>query len=313
MVLRTSIAASAFAFSAGTAAIAFQSNQSPSASAALLSEVIQVDTSNPPGNERKLDELLVSKFKPLGFEVEIIPTPDATKAHFIARLKSNGAKKPILLAAHADVVGVEREKWSFEPFAGTVKDGYVYGRGALDFKGGLAVFAEAVMRLARNKIPLNRDVIFLSEADEEGGKYNTTTLADSHWDKIDCEFALNEGGWIMKNPDGSVRYVSISTADKSGITLLITARGTSTHSSMPRPDNAIFHLSRAMTKLSQFDTKPHLIPSTRAFFETLAKTSQPPMSTYFSDLVHSSDPTALERADKEISKDLLYHAIMRDT
>jgi acetylornithine deacetylase/succinyl-diaminopimelate desuccinylase-like protein len=293
--------------------LAWQAGQRSSRTVALLSEVIQVDTSNPPGNERKLDELLLSKFKPLGFEVEIISTPDPAKAHFIARLKGNGSQKPILLAAHADVVGVEREKWTVDPFAGTVKDGYVYGRGALDFKGGLAVFAEAVMRLARNKIPLTRDVIFLSEADEEGGKYNTTTLAESHWDKIDCEFALNEGGWIMKNPEGRVRYVSISTADKSGITLLITARGTSTHSSMPKPDNAIFHLSRAMAKLSQFDTKPHLIPSTKAFFETLAQTSQPPMSTYFSDLVNSSDPAAVERADKEISKDLLYHAIMRDT
>lgn len=312
-MLKLGICFSLVLLCAGTAAIAFQVNRSSSSTAALLSEVIQIDTSNPPGNERKLDELLVSKFKPLGFDVEIIPTPDPAKAHFIARLKGNGIHKPVLLAAHADVVGVEREKWSLDPFAGTIKDGYVYGRGALDFKGGLAVFAEAVMRLARNKVPLNRDVIFLSEADEEGGKYNTTTLAESHWDKIDCEFALNEGGWIMKNPDGSVRYVSISTADKSGITLLITARGISTHSSMPAPDNAIFHLSRAMAKLSQFDTKPHLIPSTKAFFETLAKTSQPPMSTYFSDLVNSSDKAAVERADKEISKDLLYHAIMRDT
>lgn len=302
----------AFALSAGAGAI-FQSDQSPSRTATLLSQVIQVNTSNPPGNERKLDELLASKFRPLGFEVEIVPTPDPAKAHFIARLKGDGSRKPILVAAHADVVGVEREKWSFDPFAGTIKDGYVYGRGALDFKGGLAVFAEAVMRLARNKVPLNRDVIFLSEADEEGGKYNASALAESNWDKIDCEFALNEGGWILKNPDGSVRYVSISTADKSAITLLITARGTSTHSSMPQPDNAIYHLSRAMAKLSEFDTKPHLIPSTKAFFETLAKTSDPPMSTYFSDLVNSSDPAVVERADKEISKDILYHAIMRDT
>ncbi len=101
------------------------------------------------------------------FEVEIIATPDVGKAHFIARIKGDGTKKPVLLAAHADVVGVEREKWSVDPFAGEVKDGYVYGRGAIDVKGGLAVFAEAVMRLAKNHIPLHRDVILLSEADEE--------------------------------------------------------------------------------------------------------------------------------------------------
>lgn len=145
-----------------------------------------------------------------------------------------------------DVVGVEREKWTFDPFAGTIKDGFVYGRGALDFKGGLAVFAEAVMRLAQNKVPLKRDIIFLSEADEEGGKYNTMWLAQSNWDKMDCEFALNEGGLIMKRPDGSVRYVIFSTADKSGVTLLVTAHGTSAYSSLRRPDNAIFRLARAM-------------------------------------------------------------------
>jgi acetylornithine deacetylase/succinyl-diaminopimelate desuccinylase-like protein len=284
-----------------------------SKTAQLLTEIIRVNTSNPPGNEKALDELLAAKFKPLGFEIEIISTPDPVKGHFFARLKGDGSAKPILLAAHADVVGVEREKWTLDPFAGTIKDGYVYGRGALDFKGGLAVFAEAVMRLAQNKVPLKRDIIFLSEADEEGGKYNTMWLAQSNWAKMDCEFALNEGGWIMKNPDGSVRYVSISTADKSGITLLLTAHGTSTHSSLPRPDNAIYRLSRAMAKLSAYDTKPKLTPSTREFFMTLAKTSKPPMSTYFENLVNSSDPAVVAEADKMISENTLLHAIMRNT
>jgi acetylornithine deacetylase/succinyl-diaminopimelate desuccinylase-like protein len=175
----------------------------------LLAEIIRIDTSNPPGNEAKLATFLKTKFEPLGLQIDIIPTPDPAKAHFIARLKGDGSKKPILLAAHADVVGVEREKWSVDPFAGVIKDGYVYGRGALDFKGGLAVFAQAVMRLAKNNVPLGRDVIFLSESDEEGGVYDTTWLAKDHFDKIECEFALNEGGWIIKNlTDPSVTSVS---------------------------------------------------------------------------------------------------------
>ena len=294
-------------------ALAADAPRPASATAALLADVIRVDTSNPPGNEAKLAAFLKTKFEPLGFQIDIIPTPDPKKAHFIARLKGDGSKKPILLAGHADVVGVEREKWSVDPFEGVVKDGYVMGRGAIDFKGGLAVFAEAVMRLARNKVPLSRDVIFLSEADEEGGTYNTMWLAKDHWDKIDCEFALNEGGWIIKNPDGTVRYVSISTADKSGVSLLLTARGTSTHSSMPRPDNAIFTLSKAMAKIADYDTQPKLIPSTREFFTTLEKTSQPPMSTYFHDLVNSDDPEKVKAADRAISKDPLLHAIMRNT
>jgi acetylornithine deacetylase/succinyl-diaminopimelate desuccinylase-like protein len=280
----------------------------------LLAELIRVDTSNPPGNTGKLAELLAAKFRPLGVDVAIIPTPDAGKAHFIARIKGDGTKKPVLLAAHADVVGVEREKWSVDPFAGQVKDGYVYGRGAIDVKGGLAVFAEAVMRLAKNHIPLHRDVILLSEADEEGGgRYSTTWLAESHWDVMDCEFALNEGGWIIKAATGGVQYVSISTADKVSIPLIVTAQGTSTHSSMPRPDSAIFTLSKAMAKLADYETPVELIPSTREFFETLAKTSETPLSTYFQDLVSSNDPQVIQKADRAISTNPLLHAIMRNT
>src|SRR5258708_1287765 len=152
--------------------------------AALLVELIRVNTSNPPGNEGSVATLLASRFKALGFETEIIPTPEPGKAHLIARLRGNGSKRPILLAAHADVVGVEREKWSVDPFAGIVKDGAVMGRGAIDFKGGIAVFARAAMMLAERKVPLDRDVIVLVEADEEGGKYGTSWLAREHWSQI---------------------------------------------------------------------------------------------------------------------------------
>ncbi len=288
---------------------AFQANPT----AELLTELIRVDTSNPPGNEGKLDDLLAAKLKPLGFEIDIFPAPESGKSHLIARLRGDGSARPVLLAAHADVVGVEREKWSLDPFAGIVRDGYVYGRGAIDFKGGIAVFAEAVMRLAREKVPLKRDVILMVEADEESRPHNASWLAATHWDKMDCEFALNEGGWIMKRPDGKVRYVSISTADKSSITLLLRAHGASTHSSMPLGDNAIFHLARTLTKLAGYNTKPELIPSTREFFLTLAKTSEAPVSTYFYNLVNSKDPALVAEADREISKDALLHAIMRNT
>jgi acetylornithine deacetylase/succinyl-diaminopimelate desuccinylase-like protein len=279
----------------------------------LLVELIRVDTSNPPGNTVKLDDLMAAKLGAVGFAVETVPTPQAGKSHLIARLKGDGSAKPVLVASHADVVGVERDKWSVDPFAGLVRDGYVWGRGAIDFKGGMAVFAEAVMRLARNKVPLRRDLIFLIEADEESAPYNTTWLAESHWNSMDCEFALNEGGWIMERPDGKPRYVSISTADKVSIPLVLTAHGTSTHSSMPRPDNAIFRLSKAMARLADYDTKPQLTASTRQFFLTLAKTSDPPESQYFDDLVNGKDPAAVARADREISKDYLLHAIMRNT
>lgn len=309
IVIDVGIAAVIAGFTQPTAA---QSPASPDATAALLSELIRLNTSNPPGNEDRIAQFLAPRFQALGFETDIITTPQAGKSHFIARLRGDGSKRPILIAAHGDVVGVEREKWTVDPFAGVIEGGYVFGRGAIDFKGGMAVFARAAMMLAERKVPLSRDVIFVAEADEEGGRYSTSWLAQDHWQKMDAEFALNEGGWIIKREDGSVRYVSISTADKEAVSFTLTARGTSTHSSMPRPDNAIFTLGKALAKLADYDTDVQLTPSTRQFFMTLAKTSQPPMSDYFRDLV-SGDPVRVKRADKEISRDPLLHAIMRNT
>ncbi len=283
------------------------------ATADLLSDLIRIDTSNPPGHEGQIDDFLAARLRPLGFEITIVPTPEAGKSHLIARLRGDGSKRPVLLASHADVVGVERDKWTVEPFAGLQQDGYVFGRGAIDFKGGMAVFTRAVMRLAENHVPLARDVIFLVEADEEAAQYNTSWLAQTHWADMDCEFALNEGGWIMTDEAGRVRYVSISTADKSSIRILVTARGTSTHSSMPRPDNPIFILAKAMAKLADHETPLRIVPETRQFLATLAKTSRGPLADAFATLATSSDPAALAAADRLVSEDPLMHALIRDT
>jgi len=280
----------------------------------LLSDLLKIDTSNPPGNERRIADYLAPIFAKAGFEVDIVRTPQAEKAHFIARLRGDGSKRPVLIAAHADVVGVEREKWTVDPFAGVVKDGYIYGRGAIDFKGGLAVFVQAALDIAYRKTKLKRDLIVLVESDEEGGLYNTGYLAEKAFAKIDCEFALNEGGWIIRDAAGKVQYVSISTADKSSVSLLLRAKGTSTHSSMPLADNAIYRLARALTKLSAYDTKPKLNDSTKQFFSTLAEVSEEPMKTHFRNLVASADPEKVKAADQAISAgDPLLHAIMRNT
>ena len=280
--------------------------------AELLSQLIRIDTSNPPGNEAAIAEFLAPRFAQLGFEVEIVKTPEPGKAHLFARLKGDGSKRPVLLTAHADVVGVEAENWTREPFGGETVDGYVYGRGALDFKGGMAVFAEAVMRLAREKVPLSRDVVFLAAADEESGSFGTDWLADNRWDLMKAEFVLNEGGWIIKNANGDVRYVSISTADKISMRLRLIARGTSIHASTPMADNAIFALARALTRLEAYDPPPALIPSTRRFFRVLGETSAEPMRGHFFTLLDENNPERLAAA-KVISEDILLHAIMHNT
>jgi len=280
--------------------------------ALLLQQVIRVNTANPPGRTQALAELLAPMFKARGFTVEIVPTPDSAKVHFFARLKGSGAKKPILLAAHADVVGVEREKWTVEPFDGVVKDGDVYGRGAIDFKGGLAVFARAAMLLADRKVPLDRDIIFLAEADEEGMPLNTSWLARTHWDRMDAEFSLNEGGWIIKRDDGKVRYVSISTADKVSTMFKLVSKGTSTHASMPLPDNALVTVGRALAKLAAFDFPVELTAEQRQYFTALAKSSGPAEAKLYRDLL-SGTPTARAAADRQLSKDPLLHSLIRTT
>ena len=284
----------------------------PDPTAALLSEIIRINTSNPPGRTQALADLLGPRFRAAGFTVEVIPTPDSAKVHFIARLKGDGTKRPILLAAHADVVGVEREKWTLDPFAGVMRDGYVYGRGAIDFKGGMAVFATAVLRLAERKVPLARDVIFMAEADEEGAPLNTSWLAKDHWASMDAEFALNEGGWIIKDDAGKVRYVSVSTAEKSVAMITLSAAGTSTHSSMPLPDNPIASLGAAIARVAAYEAPVQLTAESRQFFRTLATTSTGDTARWFRQLVDGT-PAEVRSADSLISRDPLLHAIMRNT
>ena len=164
----------------------------------LLQQLIRANTSNPPGNEAQVAELLRQRLEPLGFEVEIVPTPTPGKAHLIARLRAQApTAKPILLAGHEDVVGVEPELWSVDPFAGLLRGGDIFGRGSMDFKGGLAAFTVAASRLARAKVALKRDIILLAEADEEGGDYGTGWLAKTAYPKIDAGVSLNEGGWVF--------------------------------------------------------------------------------------------------------------------
>ena len=239
--------------------------------AELLAELIRVNTSNPPGNEQKIAELLAPRFKALGFEVDIIPTPDSGKAHFIARLRGDGSKRPLLIAAHADVVGVEREKWTKDPFAGTIEGGYVFGRGAIDFKGGLAVFARAAMMLAENKVRLARDVIFMAEADEESRPYNTSWLARTHWAKMDAEFALNEGGWGELDASGHKVSLDVEAGEKFPQNYVLEVTNPGGHSSRPVKNNAIYHLAAALTRIAGYDFPVQFNDANRAYFTGMAK------------------------------------------
>jgi acetylornithine deacetylase/succinyl-diaminopimelate desuccinylase-like protein len=240
---------------------------------ALLQELIRANTSNPPGNEAQVAELLRARLEPLGFEVEIVPTPTPGKAHLIARLRAqNPTAKPLLLAGHEDVVGVEPELWSVDPFAGLLRGGDIFGRGAMDFKGGLAAFTVAASRLARAKVALTRDIVLLAEADEEGGSYGTGWLAKADFAKIDAGVSLNEGGWIFEDGGGTPRLMGITTIDKNSLSVTLKTRGTSTHSSRPLPDSALARLTRALNRIERYEpATPELDPTARRYLRTWSR------------------------------------------
>lgn len=274
----------------------------------ILTGFVRVDTSNPPGNETKGAEYLKSILDRDGIASEIFEK-EPGRGNIVARLKGNGKKRPILLMGHIDVVGVEREKWSVEPFAGLVKDGYIYGRGSSDDKGMASACLEVFLLLHRLKAPLDRDVIFLAEAGEEGTSgVGIDFMVDQHWDKIDCEYALNEGGMIY-SVEGKVKYVGVATTEKVPRGFRLVARGTSGHGSVPRPDNAITHLAAAVAKVGNWQAPMRLNETTRAFFSRLAKIS--PAGDAFL-YTHLEDPANSEMIQEKLrTQYVTYNSMLR--
>src|SRR5437016_3827767 len=177
------------------------------------SALVQIDSSNPPGNETAVVNYLKKTFDSEGIPAQVYAL-DPARANLVARIKGNGVKRPILIMAHTDVVGVQREKWPVEPFGAIRKDGYVWGRGTVDDKDKLAANLMLMLLLKRTGAKLDRDVIFLAEAGEEG----TTApgiefMVNQHFSQIDAEYCLTEGGGAVLN-NGRVTAVEISTTEK---------------------------------------------------------------------------------------------------
>lgn len=256
-----------------------------------LQGLIRINTSNPPGNETQAVRYLKSLLDREGIPSEVFAL-DSTRGNLVARLKGSGKKRPILLMGHTDVVGVERDKWTVDPFAGLIQDGYVYGRGASDDKDNAAVSLQVLLMLHRMKVPLDRDVIFLAEAGEEGtSEWGIEFMVDQHFDRIEAEFALLEGGGIQVE-HGKVRYVAVATTEKVPNTVRLVARGTSGHGSVPRPDNPIVHLAAAVAKVGTYQSPMRLNETTRAYFQRLAALSSPEDAALYT---HLDDPAVQEK------------------
>lgn len=253
----------------------------------ILADLVRIDTSNPPGNESKAAEHIKALLAKEGIESQIFESVPG-RGTLVARLKGSGAKRPLLIMGHLDVVGVERDKWTVDPFAALVKDGYLYGRGASDDKGMDAANIEVFLLLHRLKVPLARDVILMAEAGEEGtSQYGVDFMVDKHWDAIDCEYSLNEGGEADVAADGRLLYMGVSTTEKVPRGLRLVAHGSSGHGSMPRLDNPVVHLAAAVGKVGAWLPPMRLNDTTRAYFERLATISTPEDARLYT---HLDDP-----------------------
>jgi acetylornithine deacetylase/succinyl-diaminopimelate desuccinylase-like protein len=234
-----------------------------------LIDLVRLDTSNPPGNETRVAEYLKQVADSQGITAELVGN-EPRRMNFIARLRSGGRGRPLLLMAHSDVVPVERSQWTVDPFSGEIRNGYIYGRGTQDTKGLLAAELAVLVEIKRRNLRLNRDLILVAEADEESGSTGIQWLIQHAWPKIDAEFALNEGGTILETKDGT-RVFQVQTAEKIPTRIVLTARGTAGHASLPRPDNPVVHLARALVKLSDTEEPARLSATSRRYLREISK------------------------------------------
>jgi len=277
-----------------------------------LQELIRFDTTNPPGNETKVADYLKAIFDKEGIPSEIVAL-EPERGNLIARLKGNGKKKPLLLMGHSDVVGIVRDKWRVDPFAGVIQEGYVYGRGARDNKGGVTAMLQVMLMLHRQKQSLDRDIILLVEsAEETGGPAGMSYVVEKHWPKIEAEFVLNEGGGARIR-DGKVEYVSIQTGEKIPQGIKLVAHGLPGHGSVPRMDNPVIHLGAALDKVGNYQPPMRLNETTRSFFQKLSKISPPELQAIFNKLEDPMEgPSAQEKLRRSTNRSwLTYNSMLR--
>ncbi len=259
-----------------------------------FSALLRIDTSNPPGNETEAAQYLQRILQQEGIESELFAL-DPTRANLVARLRGNGSKQPILVMGHTDVVGVQRESWSVDPFAAVVRDGYVYGRGSLDDKDNVTAGLMLMLLLERAGVELDRDVIFLAEAGEEGTtRFGVDYMVENHWNEIEAEYCLAEGGGVVAR-DGRVQHVAIATTEKFPMRVRLVARGTAGHGSVPRPDNAVSALARAVGRLSTWETPLRLNETTRAYFDRLGDISSPEQAARYKGVLNPAQQSGIDR------------------
>jgi acetylornithine deacetylase/succinyl-diaminopimelate desuccinylase-like protein len=278
----------------------------------LLRDYLRVNTTNPPGNELAAARFLRDFLAKEGIEAQILDTAElgAGRANLYARVKGNGSKRAIALVHHMDVVPVSASFWTVPPFSGELKNGFIYGRGALDMKGEGIAQIMALVALKRSGVPLTRDLVVIANADEELGSTGAIVFADRHADLLrDVEFLFTEGGSNSVKHD-TLRYFGVGVSEKRTFWQRLTVRGTPSHGSRPTRDNPVPRLVAALDRLAKYETPLHVTAGVDRYFRDISRTFAGEQRGWLQNVGQAlADP----RAREWILSDLYWNAILRNT
>ncbi len=247
--------------------------------------LLRQDTSSPPGNEIRAVEYLKQVLDAEGIPYQVF-AKDPQRPNLVVRIKGNGKKKPILVMGHTDVVTVDPKKWTFPPFDATIDGGYVYGRGTVDDKDNLVAGLMLILQLHRTKAALDRDVILLAEAGEEGAPdVGAQFMADQHFDAIDAEFCLAEGGGVVRR-GGKVVQANVGTTEKEPRPVEIIVTGPAGHGSVPNQNSAVLGVAAAVGKVGAWKPPLRLNETTASYFKRLTTMVEPAVAQKYRDLLN---------------------------
>jgi acetylornithine deacetylase/succinyl-diaminopimelate desuccinylase-like protein len=281
---------------------------------AIFTELIATNTTHSTGNTTLAANKLAARFLAAGFpaaDVQVIG-PNAKNRNLVVRYRGRGTRKPLLFIAHLDVVEAKREDWSIDPFVLTERDGYFYGRGTLDVKGGAAQLVAAMLRLKQEHFVPDRDLILaLTAGEESGGDYNGIQwLLANRRALIDAEFCLNVDAGGGEIHQGKLTDYSVQAAEKVYHSVSLTVRNPGGHSSLPTKENAIYRLAAALERLQRFDFPPRLTETTRAYFAASAPLATGQVAADMRAILATpADTVAMRR----LSASSFYNAELRTT
>ncbi len=279
----------------------------------VLAELVSINTTESVGSVTRAAEAMRARLRSAGFPAEDLQLlgPNARKKNLVARLHGTGAHRPVLLIGHLDVVEAPRLEWDTDPFKLVEKDGYFYGRGVTDMKNGDAILVTTLMRLKREGYKPDRDVILALTADEEGGKSNGVDwLLKNHRDLIDAEWVINEDDESVLMQNDVPQYYKLGATEKIYADFQLSTANRGGHSSLPRPDNAIYALVMGLERLQHYAFPVELNPVTRTYYERMSQLESGQIAEDMRAILEDPpDPAAAQR----LSRDEIHNALLHTT